>query len=762
MSPYQNKNLTIRERVNDLISKMTLQEKIGQVNQHLYGWQSYYKDSSGINLTNKFKNHVNWGQGLGALYGLFRADPWSKKNYDNGIRVNESTRLSNMIQSYVISKSRLGIPALIVEEMPHGHQALDSVAYPTNIGKGNTFDPELIKKSAELQAKELQIKGGNLALVSSLDLLKDPRWGRSEETFGESPYLTGSYTRAIINGFQGDLIGDTNFLDEKVSQNARKHVGVVIKHLIGQGEALGGHNSGTVPMGQREFLEVYGPLISSLKRSVGVMAAYNDIDGVPCHANRYLLDNLLRKKNGFQGIVMADGTALDRLVDLYGNYSDAVFAALNAGVDLSLWDDVYMHIADAIEQHPQLLVDLNNSVKRVLSVKFLLGLFDNPYIDENDTTMEEIIYESNSLNLRLASESITLVKNGVPSKKSSSILPLKKKVKLAVIGPHVKNIYHWLGDYTAPQLNSQYTSFIESLREYTSNITYIKGSNIRETIQGNKLINEAVNISSNADAVVLTMGGSSMRNFDMSFLNNGAMSNESILRNTDTGENVDVASLSLGGNQIDLLKALKKIGTPIIVVMIQGRPYDITEVMQLADAVLIAWYPGQQGPKAVSDILFGKTNPNGKLPISYPRNTEQLPVYYYQRRVLRNENYFDETGSPLFEFGYGLSYALFNYKNLKIKYKDNIIQISIDIKNISSRDGKETILLFSSFFGTDVLPRQKQLIDYRKVFLEPNQTKTIHFRIKSNKLLYVDKNMQCKKPKKIKLSIKKLSESLEL
>ncbi|GEO59506.1 glycoside hydrolase family 3 N-terminal domain-containing protein [Companilactobacillus bobalius] len=762
MFPYQNKDLTIRERVNDLISRMTLQEKIGQVNQHLYGWQSYYKDSSGINLTNKFKNHVNWGQGLGALYGLFRADPWSKKNYDNGIRANESAQLANMIQSYVISKSRLGIPTLIVEEMPHGHQALDSVTYPTNIGKGNTFDPELLQRSAELQAEELQLKGGNLALVSSLDLLKDPRWGRSEETFGESPYLTGSYTKAIIDGFQGDLISDTNFLDEKVSKNARKHVGVVIKHLIGQGEALGGHNSGTVPMGQREFLEVYGPLISSLKKAVGVMAAYNDIDGVPCHANRNLLDNLLRKKNGFQGIVMADGTALDRLVDLYGNYSESVFAALNAGVDLSLWDDVYTHIGDAIEKYPQLLLDLNNSVKRVLSIKFLLGLFDDPYVDEDDTNIEEVINESNDLNLELSSESITLVKNGVPSDKNSSVLPLKKGTKLAVIGPHVKNIYHWLGDYTAPQLNSQYTSFIDSLSEYTSDITYAKGSNIREVTQDKKLINDAVNISSNADAVVLTMGGSSMRNFDMSFLNNGAMSDESILRNTDTGENVDVASLSLGGNQIDLLKALKKTGKQIIVVMIQGRPYDITEIIQLADAVLLAWYPGQQGPKAVSNILFGKMNPNGKLPISYPRNAEQLPVYYYQRRVLKNENYFDETGSPLLRFGYGLSYAFFDYKNLKVNYKDNIARVSVDVKNISNQDGKETILLFSSFFGTDVLPRQKQLMDYKKVSLEPNQIKTIHFKIESNRLLYVDKDMQRKKPKKIKLSIKELSGLIEL
>lgn len=381
MFPYQDKSLTIRERVNDLISRMTLEEKVGQINQHLYGWKSYEKDGSDIHLTDEFKKHVSWGKGLGALYGLFRADPWSQKNYENGIRANESAHLSNMIQSYVIDHSRLGIPTLIVEEMPHGHQALDSVSYPTNIGKGNSFNPDLIRKSAELQSEELILKGGNIALVSSLDLLKDPRWGRSEETFGESPYLTSTYTKAIINGFQGDLIDGENFLDKKVPSDARKHVGVVIKHLIGQGDVLGGHNSGTVPMGKREFLEVYSSLIDSLKKSVGVMAAYNDIDGVPCHANRYLLHDLLRRDNGFQGIVMADGTALDRLVDLYGNYEDSAYAALSSGVDMSLWDDVYMHVEGAVEKYPNLLTDLDASVKRVLSIKFLLGLFDDPFID---------------------------------------------------------------------------------------------------------------------------------------------------------------------------------------------------------------------------------------------------------------------------------------------------------------------------------------------------------------------------------------------
>lgn len=366
------------------------------------------------------------------------------------------------------------------------------------------------------------------------------------------------------------------------------------------------------------------------------------------------------------------------------------------------------------------------------------------------------------MNLKVSSESITLVKNDQVGESSKKLLPLQKGTKLAVIGPHVNNIYHWLGDYTAPQLNDQYVSFIDALNEFSENVTYSKGSEIREHGHGKRLIHEAVETAKKSDVVVLTLGGSSMRDFDMSFMNNGALSKASIVNNTDTGENVDVASLEIGGNQIELLEELKKIGKPIIAVMIQGRPYDITEVVKLADAVLVAWYPGQQGPQAVSNIIFGITDPTGKLPISYPRNSGQLPVYYYQRRVLKNEDYFDEKGSPLFKFGYGLNYNKFEYKNLKVKHNAGMISASIQIENLSDTFGIDTILLFASSFGTSVLPRYRQLMSFKKIGLNSKESKTLNFEFKDDRLLYVDENMEWKLPKKIKLSVNDCKVFLEL
>ena len=761
MFPFQNKKLTIRERVDDLLPRMNLQEKIGQVNQHLYGWQAYKKEKNGIQLTENFMDHVEWGQGLGALYGLFRADPWSNKDYRTGIRANESARIANKIQSFVINHSRFKIPALIVEEMPHGHQALDSVSYPTNIGKGNSFDLNILRKSAELQAEELRLKGGNIALVSSLDLMKDPRWGRSEETFGESPFLTGEYTKAIIRGFQGNLIEKSSFLDKPVSSDARKHVGVVIKHLIGQGDVLGGHNSGTVPIGKRELMEVYKPVIDSLRMSAGVMAAYNDLDGIPCHANQFLIQNTLRDKSKFQGIVMADGTALDRLVDLYGSRNEAVLAALNAGIDLSLWDDVYTHIGDAICEYPKLINNLNASVKRVLSIKFLLGLFDEPFIAEESTKLDENISKETKINLDLARESITLLKNGNNSE-GHPMLPLKKGCNIAVIGPHADNIYHWLGDYTAPQISNQYESLLNSLGEYTQNINYSRGSEIRVKCPDNHSIDEAMAVAKKADVILLTLGGSSMRDFDMSFLNNGALDSENIVKNTDTGENMDVASLSLGGDQIKLLRNLKTLNKPIVVVMVQGRPYDISEVVDLADAVLVAWYPGQQGPKALSDILFGKYQPTGKLSISYPRNSEQLPVYYYQRRVLKNENYFDESGSPLFKFGFGLSYTNFIYSDLKAEHSSEFTRLNLTVKNENNNDGSDTLIAFASFYGTNVLPEIKKMVAFKRIQLKENTTKEIGLIVSNESLKYLDKDFNWRYPNKIVFTVGDLTKSIVL
>ena len=736
--PYQNPQLTIRQRVEDLFSRMSIKEKVGQVNQHLYGWKCYSKKNSGIELTEDFKKHVEWGGGIGALYGLFRADPWSRVDFSNGIPANESWKVANQVQQYVIRHSRWGIPALIVEECPHGHQGLEGVSYPTNIGRGNTFNPELTTRACQLMAKELASKGIHLALVSALDLVKDPRWGRSEECFGEDPILSAGMTEAIIKGFQGDLINQyTNFLDQTVAEIKKEpgQIGVVLKHCIAQGEALGGHNSGTVTIGRREFVDVYGPLLKSTRNAVGVMAAYNDVDGIPCHINGTLFNEMLRDNNHFQGIVMADGLALDRLGDVFDSKLIAASAALTAGIDLSLWDDTFTQIEDGINKHIIPEESLDRAVRRVLSVKFLLGLFDNPYVDDPSGQWDKILTESEALNLTMAEESITLLKN-------DGLLPLQKKYKkIAVVGPNANDFYNLLGDYTAPQKEDllDKTIYMELKDTFSgSEVEFAQGCEVRNLSGQDQLMEKALHVARDADVIIAVLGGSSARDFDAKFFGNGAVSSKAI--NMDSGENVDVASLSLGGKQVELLRKLGKLGKPLITVLVQGRPYDITEVEQIANAVLIAWFPGQRGAEAIAHTLTGDNNPSGKLSISYPRNSQQLPVYYYQRDAAKQDDYYDGSGCPLHHFGEGRSYTKFVYTDLRVKQAGDNVNVSVQVKNIGKFAGKESTLLFVKLFGDSVIQRTKMLRAFCKSYLIPGEQKKLAFTLFPEDFCYMDIN----------------------
>ncbi len=613
--PYQNPKLTIRQRVEDLLSRMNIAEKVGQVNQHLYGWECYEKNGDKIELTEKLKEHVKWGGGLGALYGLFRSDPWSKTDYKNGIPAKESWKVANLVQEYVLQHSRWKIPVLLVEECPHGHQGLDGISYPTNIGRGNTFNVALLEQSSRLMAKELAAKGVHLALVSTLDLAKDPRWGRTEECFGEDPILSARFSEAVVRGFQGEIISEkVSFLDQTVEEINKKkdQIGVVLKHCIAQGEALGGHNSGTVTIGRREFSDIYGPLLKSTRNAVGVMAAYNDIDGIPCHINRALFEQTLRKEIGYQGIVMADGVALDRLSDVFTDKKTAAAYALAAGIDLSLWDETYTKIAEAIDNQ---VVDeklLDQAVRRVLSVKFLLGLFEQPFANDPKEYWDHLMEESEHLNLETAKESITLLKN-------DGILPLDQQVKnIAVIGPNAHDVYHLLGDYSAPQTEDRLKKKIvqEIKTEFPqSKVSYAQGCEVRNQEDQEEKLLEAVTLAQNSDVIIAVLGGSSARNFDMEFLRNGAVSSKGI--NMDSGENVDVASLSLGGYQEQLIEQLYQLGKPIITILVQGRPYDLMKIESFTNAIATAWFPGQEGGKAIAQMISGRNNPSGRLSLSY-------------------------------------------------------------------------------------------------------------------------------------------------
>ncbi|HGH4038799.1 TPA: glycoside hydrolase family 3 N-terminal domain-containing protein [Enterococcus faecium] len=734
--PYQNPKLTIRQRVEDLLSRMNIAEKVGQVNQHLYGWECYEKNGDKIELTEKLKEHVKWGGGLGALYGLFRSDPWSKTDYKNGILAKESWKVANLVQEYVLKHSRWKIPVLLVEECPHGHQGLDGISYPTNIGRGNTFNVALLEQTSRLMAKELAAKGVHLALVSTLDLAKDPRWGRTEECFGEDPILSARFSEAVVRGFQGEIISEkVSFLDQTVEEINKKkdQIGVVLKHCIAQGEALGGHNSGTVTIGRREFSDIYGPLLKSTRNAVGVMAAYNDIDGVPCHINRALFEQTLRKEIGYQGIVMADGVALDRLSDVFTDKKTAAAYALAAGIDLSLWDETYTKIAEAIDDQ---VVDeklLDQAVRRVLSVKFLLGLFEQPFANDPKEYWDHLMEESEHLNLETAKESITLLKN-------DGILPLDQQVKnIAVIGPNAHDVYHLLGDYSAPQTEDRLKKTIvqEIKTEFPqSTVSYAQGCEVRNQEDQEEKLLEAVTLAQNSDVIIAVLGGSSARNFDMEFLRNGAVSSKGI--NMDSGENVDVASLSLGGYQEQLIEQLYQLGKPIITILVQGRPYDLMKIESFTNAIATAWFPGQEGGKAIAQMISGRNNPSGRLSLSYPRNSQQLPVYYYQRAASKQENYYDLSGSPFYPFGHGLSYTTFEYSQMEVKTDIDKVIISIKVKNTGSVSGKTSTLVYVRLIDGAVIQRTKLLKAFRKDELQSQEERLLVFELTSEDFSYMD------------------------
>ncbi|MBF2345793.1 glycoside hydrolase family 3 C-terminal domain-containing protein [Listeria seeligeri] len=706
MTIYLDKTQPITARVEDLLAKMTLAEKCGQLNQRMYGWDAFSRDGDVFQITDNFKQEVAHFEGIGALYGLFRADPWSKMNKETGISRVNSAKVANMVQRYVVENTRLGIPVLLAEEVPHGHQALDSESYPVNLARAASFHPELQQQVAEAIAEEISDKGVHLALASALDILRDPRWGRAEECYGEDPYLAAELTAAITEGFQ---------------KNGK--IAVILKHFAAQGEPVGGHNSGPVSIGVRELREIFlEPLRAGIaKGALGVMAAYNEIDGVPCHANKELLTTILREEMGFEGIVMADGCALDRLLKLNPDPKKAAKMAIEAGVDLSLWDDVFPFLEEGVTAGVLNESVVDQAVRRILQVKFQLGLFENPYVEE---VVSAPSANWKKLNLQAAREGICLLKN------EANTLPLKgKQKKLAIVGPNADALYNQLGDYTAPQNQADCVTVLEGLKSIVPKeweLIYEKGSEIREKVTDGIL--KAEELAEEADAIVLVLGGSSARNFNMEFLSNGAVSSKG--PNMDAGENVDVADIALPEVQLELFRAMKRTNKPVIVVMIQGRPIAIPEISKEADALLTAWYPGSVGGTAVAEVLVGKYNPSGKLPVSIPVSSGQIPVYYNQKAVEYKEDYFDLTGKPLYPFGYGLSYSSFKYHDLVINQErvalsallaGEKVDVTVTVENTSEVAGEEVVQLYIHDMESSITRRKKELKAFKKIRIEPKE-----------------------------------------
>lgn len=715
--------------IKDLITSMTLKEKVGQLNQKLYGWNVYKKVEDGFQLTEEFKEHVKWGGGVGAIYGVLRADAWSGISFPNGIKKEESKVVIDMIREYVFNNTRLKIPVLFSEECTHGHQGLNGEMYPCSLGMGSSWNKELVEGVFKEISNEISAKGVNLALVSALDVLRDPRWGRAEECYSEDPYLSSKYTEAIVKGVN--------------NKTFEKGVTVVLKHLCAQGEPVGGHNSGAASIGERELREIFLPPVKSgvLNGALGFMAAYNEIDGVPCHTNKKLLTDILRKEYKFDGVVMADGCALDRLLLMTGNVELSAKLALEAGVDLSLWDDIYTAIESAVESGVLDIKYVDRAVYRVLNLKYRLGLF-------NKEKNIDISFINSTLNETISKESLVLLKN------DKSLLPLKKVKKIAVIGPNADSKYNQLGDYTSPQDEKNIITVLEGVKNIVSKdieVFYEKGCNIRSYIENG--INNAASVAAKSDVAIVVLGGSSSRNFKMSFESNGAVETYYDKFDMNCGENVDLANLDLEKNQVDLIKEIKSRGTKVITILIQGRPHSINEIVKYSDSIICAWYPGNYGGKAIAETIFGFNNPSGKLPVSIPISSMQLPCYYNGKDSGQKEDYIDMEGEALYPFGFGLSYSNFLYSNLRLNNEKISIEsmekgkklgVTVDLYNDSEFDGLEVVQLYIKDLEASITRRTKELKGFKKVFVKSKSKIQVEFYLTIEDLKIWDINLENK------------------
>ena len=717
-----------KQRAKELLSKMTLLEKVGQVNQKLYGFDIYERMSDDIIFNDVFEEEVKKYSGLGVIYGLYRADPWSKKYYENGLYGTWAIRAYNKMQQYVLEHSRLKIPVMLSSECPHGHQALDSYLLPVNLAMGATFNKHLIHDAYTVCGKQLKEMGVDLALISLLDVARDPRWGRTEECFSEDPWLCAQLAKEVVTAVQ------------------KEGVCVVAKHFAAQGEGTGGINASAARIGERELREIHLPAMKACceAKVKGVMAAYNEIDGVYCHANRYLLTDMLRDEMGFEGIVMADGCAIDRLDTMTGDNTMSGAIALQAGVDVGLWDTAYGNLANAVKKGYVTEEELDQAVLRVLEMKFVRGLFEHPFLEETEVTTYPI--ETYPQALQLARESVVLLEN------RNQILPLKEKgKKIAVIGPNANELYHQLGDYTPPIRDGIGTTVYEGLCKHAKtrqhDVVYTKGCDVLEGTS--EELEKAVQVASTSDMTVLVLGGSSSRFGTVSFDSNGAAVSEEGI-SMDCGEGVDIAQIELPMVQQRLAKKVMEVCNNVIVIVICGRPYALGDIPQKASALLYAFYPGLYGGDAIAEILFGEGNPSGRLPISIPRSSGQLPAYYNYKNSYHGMGYSDQKDTAAYPFGYGKSYSQFTYEEICIsketvtleQLRQSGITVKMKIHNISNQDGYAIPLLYIAGLQGSVVRRVKELKGMQKVWIVSGESKEIEMTLSYDSFSIWNQKMQ--------------------
>ncbi len=731
--PYQNAQLSINARVKDLLARMTLEEKAAQM---MCVWMEKPNDNSKVK-----KENLPFG-------GTFSPE-LAKQKMPNGIgqfaRQRElfdpkgSAEYANAVQEWLKENTRLGIPAVFHDEILHGNMSGGSTVFPVPVALSSSWDTDLISRVFTVAARQTRIRGTHHVLGPNMDLAREARWGRTEETYGEDPYLTSRMIVALVKAIQGNA----TYANPKIDDT---HVIATGKHFAGHGQPENGTNIGPVNLSEKLLREThFAPFEAAIKEAslFSIMPAYHEIDGVPVHANKFMLDTLLRKEWGFQGTVVSDYYAMTELfarhkvaVDL----ADAAKQSLEAGLDVELPDpNVNKTLVEQVKagKIPESLID--QAVSRILYQKFQLGLFENPYVDVNKAVQMTDTAEDRALAAEAARRSIVLLKN------QNNTLPLdKNKLKsIAVIGPNANKAH--LGGYTDPN-PPRTVSILDGVKNKVGSavkVNYAEGVKITkeggnwfgDTITLNdaasdqKLIDEAVKTAKNSDSVILVIGGNEDTNKE------GWAENH--LGDRD--------SLDLVGRQNDLVKAVLATGKPTVVFMINSGPLAINYVAENVPAILEGFYLGEETGTAAADVLFGDYNPGGKLTVSFPRSVGQLPIYYNKKPTARR-GYLLSTTEPLFPFGFGLSYTTFKYSNLKVtKPKISANEettVTVDITNTGKVRGDEVAQMYIRDEISSVTRPVKELKDFSRVSIEPGATKTVTFTVTPQKLQFYNREMK--------------------
>jgi beta-glucosidase len=729
--PYKNPRLSAAARAKDLLSRMTLEEKAAQM---MCMWQQ--KSTTLLDVKGNFdfkkaKAAFKKGHGLGQIGRPSDAgsDPATPAN---GKTARGMAELTNAIQKFFIENTRLGIPVIFHEECLHGHAARDGTSFSQPIGLAATFNPELIEQLYEMTAREVRLRGAHQALTPVVDVARDPRWGRVEETFGEDPYLVTQCGVAAVRGFQGD--GSFKNKDRLMA---------TLKHFAAHGQPESGQNCAPVNISERVLRETFlQPFKEAIQKggAISVMASYNEIDGVPSHASQWLLRDVLRKEWGFKGFVVSDYYSIWELhhrADTHGHFvaadkKEACALAVKAGVNIEFPEpDCYLHLIELVRKKVLKESDLDELVAPMLFWKFQMGLFEDPYVDASAAEAVVGCDANSRLALRAAHETITLLKN------ENDLLPLNSaKLKtVAVIGPNANRLL--LGGYSGvPPHNITVLEGISSKLGSKVKVLYSEGCKI--TVGGSwqqddvipsapdedrRQIAEAVQVAKKADVIILAIGD-----------------NEQIAREAWSLKHMgDRASLDLVGRQEELVKAMLATGKPVVVLLFNGRPVSINYVAENVPAILECWYLGQECGRAVADVLFGDFNPGGKLPISIPRSAGHLPSFYNHKPSARRGFLWDKV-SPLYPFGFGLSYTTFEFKKARLEKKKISVAgstgVLVDVKNSGARAGTETVQLYIRDVVSSVTRPIKELKGFKKIFLQPGETKTVALEITPGALAF--------------------------